>query len=260
MIRRRVVEHVKAQNWTAVFLDFVIVVAGVFVGIQVSNWNAARLESRESARFNERLRADLREEAWAYDYLLEYFGDVLVNAERTLAALEGKSALSDEEMLIAAYRATQYQELLRRRETYDEMISTGSIGLIRDQDLRDTAMRVYTTPMFRNIAQDGIASRYRQAFRMLIPTEVQGALGKNCGDRFVEPGDYRGIVDSIDYQCATGLSKEAIGEAAALLRSDATLAPLLRLRIADIKSRLTDLVSNNPDIVDGLRAAAKDTP
>ncbi|WP_425411074.1 hypothetical protein [Hyphococcus sp.] len=44
MILRRVIEHVKTQNWTAVALDFVIVVVGVFIGIQVSNWNAARAD------------------------------------------------------------------------------------------------------------------------------------------------------------------------------------------------------------------------
>ncbi len=48
MILRRVIEHVKAQNWTAVALDFVIVVFGVFIGIQVSNWNEARV-SRQLA-------------------------------------------------------------------------------------------------------------------------------------------------------------------------------------------------------------------
>jgi len=42
MILRRVIEHVKTQNWTAVAIDFVIVVAGVFVGLQVQEWNAAR--------------------------------------------------------------------------------------------------------------------------------------------------------------------------------------------------------------------------
>ncbi|MEO1135094.1 MAG: hypothetical protein AAFW68_00610 [Pseudomonadota bacterium] len=39
---RRVIERVKAQNWTAVALDFVIAVAGVFIGTRVSNWNSAR--------------------------------------------------------------------------------------------------------------------------------------------------------------------------------------------------------------------------
>lgn len=42
MILRRVIEHVKVQNWTAVGLDFVIVVTGVFIGIQVWNRNEAR--------------------------------------------------------------------------------------------------------------------------------------------------------------------------------------------------------------------------
>ena len=39
MILSRVIEHVRKQHWTAVFLDFVIVVMGVFIDIQVSNWN-----------------------------------------------------------------------------------------------------------------------------------------------------------------------------------------------------------------------------
>ncbi|MBI1393579.1 MAG: hypothetical protein GC152_12625 [Alphaproteobacteria bacterium] len=42
MILRRMIEHVRTQNWTAVALDFVIVVAGVFIGIQLGNWNEAR--------------------------------------------------------------------------------------------------------------------------------------------------------------------------------------------------------------------------
>ena len=43
MLLRRITEHLKAQNWFAI--DFVIVVLGVFVGIQVSNWNEARQEA-----------------------------------------------------------------------------------------------------------------------------------------------------------------------------------------------------------------------
>ena len=42
MLLRRVMKHVKDQNWTTVALDFMIVVVGVFIGIQVSNWNDVR--------------------------------------------------------------------------------------------------------------------------------------------------------------------------------------------------------------------------
>lgn len=44
MLLRRISEHVKDQNWTAIALDFAIVVIGVFMGIQLGNWNEARAE------------------------------------------------------------------------------------------------------------------------------------------------------------------------------------------------------------------------
>lgn len=34
MLLRRVLLHVRQQNWFAVLLDFVIVVVGVFIGVQ----------------------------------------------------------------------------------------------------------------------------------------------------------------------------------------------------------------------------------
>ncbi|HAU91022.1 MAG TPA: hypothetical protein DCW59_01545 [Alteromonas sp.] len=39
MLLRRVTLHIKQQNWFAVLVDFLIVVLGVFIGVQVANWN-----------------------------------------------------------------------------------------------------------------------------------------------------------------------------------------------------------------------------
>jgi hypothetical protein len=39
MLLRRITQHIKNENWLAVGIDFVIVVVGVFIGIQVANWN-----------------------------------------------------------------------------------------------------------------------------------------------------------------------------------------------------------------------------
>ncbi len=46
MILRRVIAHFRKQEWTAIAIDFLIVVVGVFVGLQVNNWNEARVERR----------------------------------------------------------------------------------------------------------------------------------------------------------------------------------------------------------------------
>jgi len=60
MILRRIIEHVKAQHWTAIVIDFVIVVAGVFIGIQGSNLNATRADDRALGKYLQDIAADVR--------------------------------------------------------------------------------------------------------------------------------------------------------------------------------------------------------
>jgi len=38
MILRRFMEHLKLQHWTAIGIELLIVILGVFIGTQVSNW------------------------------------------------------------------------------------------------------------------------------------------------------------------------------------------------------------------------------
>ncbi|GLQ21682.1 hypothetical protein ACFFUB_09340 [Algimonas porphyrae] len=66
MILRRIRAHIEAENWFAVFLDFAIVVIGVFIGIQVANWNEDRAVERDQRAMLEQLYADLapRLEGW----------------------------------------------------------------------------------------------------------------------------------------------------------------------------------------------------
>ncbi len=142
-ILRRAIRNLQAQDWTAVLVELVVVVLGVFIGVQASNWNSDAETERKSAVFTERLKSDLRIEAWGYEMQVGYYGQVLRNATAADDALTGKSPLSDEALLIAAYRATQYNSYIRRRATYDELTSTGEIGLIRDDTLRTLAMYHY---------------------------------------------------------------------------------------------------------------------
>lgn len=260
MIGRRLVENLKQQHWTGIGIELVIVVVGVFIGMQASNWNQDRTTNQQSEIFTARLKADLREEDWAYQFLIAYNRDVLANANQAISALENKSTISDEALLISAYRATQYKQRVRRRSTYDELISTGTIGLIRDQTLRDTAMRIYSASTFENLVQEGMRSRYREAFRMSVPNDTQRALGKRCGDLYIRTGDYHAIHGILNYQCTTGLSEQDIAESARALRTNPNIIPYLRLRIADLETRLVDLTGNNRDVMEHLRAIARERP
>lgn len=48
MVVRRILEHVVAHNWFAVGVDLLIVVVGVVIGMQVTNWNTRRIEHDQS--------------------------------------------------------------------------------------------------------------------------------------------------------------------------------------------------------------------
>ncbi|MEO0817453.1 MAG: hypothetical protein AAFX86_09110 [Pseudomonadota bacterium] len=61
MLLRRVTQHVKDQNWFAVLLDFAIVVFGVLLAIQVSNWNDARSDRRAEREILQRLHFELQQ-------------------------------------------------------------------------------------------------------------------------------------------------------------------------------------------------------
>ena len=258
MILRRLAENLKHQHWTAIGIELVIVVLGVFIGMQVSNWNAEREDDHRAAMFTQHLKEDLREEAWGYQLQIAYNQQVRANAERAEGALTGEAPLDDEALLVVAYRATQYRQKLRRRATYDELISTGTIGLIRDRALRDLAMRVYSMPTIDNFVREGLESRYREAFRMTVPIAVQRALAQRCGDKPTPVGDYASLAHSLDYPCHTGLSAAAVRDAAAALRGNPMLLPSLRKRAVDISTRLGDLVTNNSEIRKGLLAIARD--
>jgi len=58
VLLRRVIGHLRRQDWTAIFLGFVIVVVGVFVGLQVDTWDAARREYAQEREYLEHLFAD----------------------------------------------------------------------------------------------------------------------------------------------------------------------------------------------------------
>ena len=254
MILRRLSQSLKEQNWTAIVIEFVLLVSGVFLGIQVSNWNADRELSKKSAGFTERLAADLRVEAWGYEYLIEYNKDVLANARRALDALTGHRPLSDEQFVIAAYRASQYESQDRRRATYDELVSTGTIGLITDQKLRDRAIFVYATTLIDQTMEEGKQSEYRLIFRRTLSAQVQQELLEACGDRIIPPLDYAGIVHSLDYPCTLGLPAEKIRAAALALRSREGLEAALRLRFADVQTVLANLQLYSSAGLQNLRA------
>ncbi|MEM5518455.1 hypothetical protein WNY37_15975 [Henriciella sp. AS95] len=256
MILQRLATSIRKQDWFTVLIETLIVVLGVFLGIQLGNWNADRETRERAAVFSERLTEDLRYEAWAYEYLLEYNKDVRRSARAALDSLYGEAPLSDEQFIVSVYRATQYKYHDRGRATYDELLSTGEIGLIWDETLRTTAISLFNTELLDVIAEEGRAAPVRTIFRRRVPAPVQAAALRQCGDRFVPSGDYEAIIGSLAYPCSLELPPGEIKVAADLLRADPELVEALQIRFADVETAITDLETVNAPMVDKLRVIA----
>ena len=70
MLLRRITEHVKAQNWFAVGIDFVIVVAGVWVALMVGQWSDRQQKRAELAQAKQAIDYEIaRVYYYAYERL-----------------------------------------------------------------------------------------------------------------------------------------------------------------------------------------------
>jgi hypothetical protein len=59
MIFRRIKAHIAKEDWFAVFIDFIIVVAGVFMGLQVQQWANDRSSHAERASYLQAIHKDI---------------------------------------------------------------------------------------------------------------------------------------------------------------------------------------------------------
>jgi hypothetical protein len=59
MLLHRFARSLKDQNWTAILIEFALLVLGVFLGIQVANWNQARADRAEYKAALQRLASEI---------------------------------------------------------------------------------------------------------------------------------------------------------------------------------------------------------
>ena len=188
MLLRRVIEHVKTQNWTAVALDFVIVVVGVFIGIQVANWNDARanrgIAAAHLSEIAEDLRAHLEFHDKLYDSAVARIAAVDYIYDKAFGRkLPGRLRLSVEDWEVPATPALTEEDLdvlmgsinliritVGSRNGYESLINSGHLGLIENRDLARRIQKYYNEyddvrdtagDVFRPFRNDGVLANYK---------------------------------------------------------------------------------------------------
>ena len=180
---KRFLEHLRQQDWVAVTIEFVIVVTGVFLGLQVNNWNEARVDNERAHTYLMRIHGDLEAEAVATDRRIAFVGQALGYARGAIAYAEDGALVagSSWKTVLAFYQASQLYPTIAVDATYREMTSVGDLRLIHDR-----ALSAELSDYYANHSAGGLPTlfaqlpQYRETIRGLTPFPVQSYIWANC--------------------------------------------------------------------------------
>ncbi|NNE41792.1 MAG: hypothetical protein HKN14_12845 [Marinicaulis sp.] len=228
MILRRITEHVKAQNWTAVGLDFVIVVVGVFLGIQVANWNATQANKRTAQKAVESVQAELSSNQEMLRIWIDAYGTYRAHALATLDGLERPVEEWGEQFLVDAYQASGYVPITLPRDAYDDFLALGPSKVLIDEDIRQSLARYYFFLESQEINLIQVPA-YRSHLRSVMPHDVENRIRTKCP---VHVNILENSVSRTD-TCQPDLTADQIERAVAEL-SAADLKPDFNLALSDM--------------------------
>ena len=138
MLLRRLTEHLKEQNWTAVGVDFLIVVLGVFMGIQVQAWYESQREQKLVRDYLHRLNEDFSLSIAGTERTRAFVTSNLDNLGIVLSSLRG-CAVADGKKDRFANGLFHMGKLIPAQfvdGTLEELRASGRLLLVQNDDLR----------------------------------------------------------------------------------------------------------------------------
>ncbi|HSQ98985.1 MAG TPA: hypothetical protein VLM36_03620 [Sphingomicrobium sp.] len=214
MARWRLAAQLQRQDWAAVAIDLLIVIIGVFLGIQASNWNDTRKDRQLAGEYLGRIAGDLRYDIDQLRQREEFWRASSEAGDRALHfAEDGRVDGNDWNTLLDFYEAGQIWNYEINDGTYREMLSAGRLDLLRDNRLKADLSDYYVGQ--RTQAHDlfDTLPRYREDIRGAIPYRFQRYILDHCsgdvtngyrGHRCPPPSDMTGLSALDDALAADG--------------------------------------------------------
>lgn len=221
--------------------EFLVIVLGVLVALAVDEWRETRAERAREAAYYRALAEDLDRDLEEYEFSLDFLDRSVDAAEHVLAAIRGEEPADPVRPLAHSVTYASWVNYPAWTSgTVDELVNSGSIRLILDEDIK-RAMLSYRDlvdewkPRLHG-PEHGTFLEYRRYKREYLPYEIAVAP---------DPADSPegGVDPAVDAELARrlrgdealrGLVQQMTGEwmtLQAILRSQRDAAADLRARI-----------------------------
>jgi len=184
---RHIRKSLLMENKTGKYLKYaigeiVLVMIGILLALQVNNWNEKRKEQERENVYLEQLHENISSDLLLLDFNIDFYTKVFDYGNLALSYADGDdlSSISNWEILVSFFHASQIWPLIPTASTYEELKSSGELSLIKSVRLRNSLSYYHGGGLDRYNHTVGIQPPYRKMVRGLIPTKVQNYMWDNC--------------------------------------------------------------------------------
>jgi hypothetical protein len=138
MILRKLAEAIHEQNWFTVVLEILIVVIGIYIGLQADAWNQSRLEDQRAQQALEDLKVDFVAIHAVGNDIATYYKNIIDDLQILIRNLKSEEVNPADDAAIkrAIANGDNFADPPPPSGTYRDLASSGDLALIRDTELR----------------------------------------------------------------------------------------------------------------------------
>jgi hypothetical protein len=163
--------------------EFAVIVIGVLTALAVDGLASRRRESELEREYLDRLERDVSQNLQSLKTSEIFYKRVASRAVAALDIVEGRAPyIGPSEALAVLYNTSRGDAPAFFEATYQELISTGALRLIKDVSLRAELARYHLTArdyLYEFVAWDD-RNPYRNRIRRLIPPDIQARIVSSC--------------------------------------------------------------------------------
>jgi hypothetical protein len=167
------------RNWRYGIGELVIVVCGVLIALAVEGWRQSLQNRGDEREYVARLKQDLAQDTLQLARTMELSRERATYAASLLRVLDAGSLESPEELARAVEYPSWFNYPSYSRTTYEDLLSTGNLELLRDTEAKQIVASYYATidwfEQFRDLFRAS-QIKLNQTVAALLDVEVRQAL------------------------------------------------------------------------------------
>jgi len=245
MILKKLANGVRNQDWTAVAIELIVVVAGILIAVQVDRLVEGRRERALAQTYVERLLDDLAQNKDSYEDGLELVDRKIDALEQVRRILAGAGAEIDELTVVGLVRDSIIFAWINpmrevRSPAFSEITSAGNLDIFGDAGLQAQLLGYYSRLERDAERVDQMQTEYPRLVQRFAPPSVVTLRGLRS------PSDQAEVAGKVDVEAM--ISQLRAGGLESYVDAEKTRAIVLKQRISfqlelamDLERYLTEI-------------------